>query len=201
MAKSPTVDTSAAEAALPGRLATTPTRRVFQVENNTSRVIVLPITPSFPSGLVLLPGQRTDAPEVGVLTEDEDGNVTTVPTKYFEELFSIKVKNAEGKEWHPGRRCIAELERPVTYTTSRGERHGPQITIYEKEQLTGAGGPAPESLDVYWKPYRDDQDNEQNVAMQMLSCITDRAALQRYAKFSKHAPIKAAAQSRLNGQS
>jgi hypothetical protein len=179
-------------------LPNVPFRNVLKVENNTAAVIVLAATQNFPMGFVLKPGIN-DALQGEVMVDLPDGDVQSVPVKYFDELFAYKAVDINDRTWYPGRRQIAELEKPVRYTTSRGDRVGPRITIYSTDQVAKPGAGIPESLDDYWKEYRDDQDDVQNVALQMLAVISDRAALARYAKHSKHNVIKQMAQAKLNG--
>lgn len=93
------------------------------VENNTIHKIFLPETPSFPSGIWLLPGLGT---------KDSENNV---PEKYFAELDAKVAIMADGSEYPVGRKALEQFLAPVkNYDATGSMRRGPQITIYNQDQ-------------------------------------------------------------------
>lgn len=169
-----------------------PLRDVRRVENNTPRVIVLPATDSFPAGVVLRPGMNT--PDKG------PDALVRVPGLYFKELFSQEAVDVKGNVWYPGRKTIEDLEKVARIGRPEGGYfYSPQITIYEEDMVERPDGIIPESLDQFFKEFVDGNDVKRNVALEMLKTISDRSALARYSKESRHPEIKAAAAAKLNG--
>ena len=145
------------------------------IDNNTARPIALFATPSVPRGYTLLPG-----------------GMTRVPDAYWAEFIGHEVEmEARGAKKpakrFPGLEQIEDLKRPAWIVTPGGDRrHGPQITVYEQDQVDREEGPpAPQSL----KGLRDEQ------AEAFVKATTDRTALRRWAE--ENGPMSALARSKL----
>jgi hypothetical protein len=151
--------------------------RVKRVENNTGRFIVLPPTESFIGGVRLPPE-----------------SLTTVPQLYFDELYEakrvVKKTTAKGKDriFSPGEELIKQLQEPVKIVTVDKTTRGPQITIYEPEQVADReDGPSlPDDLELY----------TDEVAIKLIQNIRNKAKLKLYANDRRPA-VKAAALAQL----
>lgn len=132
----------------------------LKIENNTARVILLFPTDSFPEGIKLVPG------------------LNTVPALYMEEFKGREVATESragkpGKSRFPGREVLEQLKEPVRIVTKDGIRIGPQITVYEDQQVGREDGtPPPQSL----KGLND------IAAEKIIEITSDRKALKRWAE-------------------
>lgn len=117
---------------------------VKKIENNTGRFIYLPPADDFPAGIKLLPG------------------LNTVPNRYMDQLLAKELKVLPKKGYEPkkgeplktrfpGRELIAQLQERVKIVTTDGAHFGPQITIYDAEQVGDRpdGPELPDFLDAY----------------------------------------------------
>jgi len=142
-----------------------------KIENNTSRIIKLFATESFPNGIPLVPGENN------------------VPKRYMEEMRERtrpEVVLPTGKKrprGYPGRESLARLLEPVRIVTSQGVHRGPQITIYEDAQASPEEGPPP-PLDL-------DKYNE-STAISLIKVTKDKKALKRWAEDRRPAVATAA---------
>jgi hypothetical protein len=154
-----------------------PTVQAAHVENHTARVIKLPPTDSFPRGMPLPPGYwRVDG-------------------LYWSELMALEclTEPKPGKKAltrYPGRDQIEQLKVPVSIVSKDGVTFGPQITIYEKDQVGRDAGPPPPMSLKGLKP---------EAAQALIRVTTDRNALKRWA--GEKSDYSTQAQHRLMGGS
>lgn len=146
------------------------------MENNTARHIVLPPTETFIGGVRLAPG------------------LNTVPQLYLDELCeatrTVKATTSKGKArtFSPGEELLKQLQEPVRIVTADSVTRGPQITIYEPEQVADRDdGPAlPDDLEMY----------VEDVAIKLIQNIKNKAKLKLYTNDRRPA-VKAAALAQL----
>ena len=148
-----------------------------KIDNNTARLLGLPPTDSFPSGLRLVPG------------------LNNVPEEYMAELNErtvLQEPKADGTPRpvrYPGREVLADLQVPVRIVTPDSVSTGPQITIYTDDQAgREEGPPAPHDLSRYDKV---------EVAVALVRSTKDRKALKEYVK-DRRPEVSAAARARLD---
>lgn len=146
-----------------------------KIENNTSRILLLPPLDGWETGMKLLPG------------------LNSVPLAYYEALNELSVTPAPLANGtprpvrFPGREALSLLQQPVLIQTLEGRRHGPQITIFSAEQVEREDGPVlPGDLAGY-KP---------DVAIALVRTTSDRKVLRQWAKDSRQ-DVKAAVLARL----
>lgn len=136
---------------------------VRRIENKTVTWIILPPTPSFPSGLKLVPG------------------LNTVPTKYLDEL-DERVLETEptkrggrlipGKKVKPAQKMWERLTAPVHFLDDNGTRHyGPRVIFYDDLMEDRQDGPPP--------PVNLPANRE--IAKKIIDVTTEKAALERWA--------------------
>ncbi len=142
----------------------------FVIENNTAAFIYLFGTPTFPSGIRLIPG------------------VNNVPRLFMDEFqeHSSMTESRPGKPGvlrYPGREQLEQLQEAVEYHTTDGRRQGPRITIFTQDQAGRPEGPmAP--LDL--KSYKDE------AALTVIKVTEDKAALRRWSKDTRKEVAQAA---------
>lgn len=140
------------------------------VENNTLGRRYLPPTKSHPQGKWLEPG------------------LNEVPELYFQELDShvVVFKDLAGKEYDyfPGREALNLLLAPTKIADVAGIlRFGPQITVYNKDQVVGDKAAWPHDLLGLKEPQ----------ALAFVTACTDSAVIKRWvAAGSKSEKVMAA---------
>lgn len=164
---------------------------VRRVENHTHRIIMLPALMaeteegqlvSYEQGISLRPG------------------LNTVPTQYLDALAAKESDTAPPKGAKPGKvyprrksgeKLLAQLMEPVRIVTIDGSHFGPQITIYEPDQVEVAGKPdgpeLPPDLNAYSK----------RASMELIQKVGSKDVLRSWARLTKDAAVKQAAQAKL----
>jgi hypothetical protein len=150
---------------------------VFKIENNTSAFIYLFATPSFPSGLRLIPGLNT-VPKL-FMDEFQEHSAMTEATPVRASVLR-----------YPGREVLEGLQAVVSYHTAEGPRTGPRITIYTDDQVGREDGPIPP---------QDLKGIKEEAAIATIRVTSDKAALKRWSKDNRSA-VASAAMAKLNGE-
>lgn len=160
---------------------------ILRIENNTDRHIILPPLRAtdasgeevdFPRGVRLLPG------------------LNTVPRLYMDVLVARETKaDTKGapkgapKVRYPGRVLLAQLQEPVDIVTINGRKRGPQITIYEPDQVADReDGPVlPADLRAYG----------QRAALELIKAVSNVQRLRAWAGNDNREVVQQAATAKL----
>lgn len=160
---------------------------VKRIENNTDRHIILPPVRAvdesgeevdFPRGVRLLPG------------------LNTVPVLYLDALAAKETKadmtrapKGAPKVRHPGRVLLEQLQEPVDIVTINGRKRGPQITIYEPDQVADReDGPVlPADLRAYG----------QRAALELIKAVGNVQRLRAWASNDNREAVQQAATAKL----
>lgn len=166
---------------------------VKRIENNTDRFIHLP---------ALVAVESDDQPPVdyheGIRLSP---GLNTVPARYLAALREEKLpvhdvlgrpkvtRTGEPVYRYPGREAMEQLLRPVNHTTARGRVFGPQITVYEDEQVGREDGPTPPAT----------LPSKTEAALALVAVCDHRPSLENWLRQTKDGSVKIAIQTRLQG--